>query len=157
MAETPNKTLVIPKLPVFQDSLKGPLPKVEELRALDRALADWLEKTQFAIRQQFSSLSPYVPPLNASTKTVLADYSVQLADGTLLADATQRAFTLSLPAPSRTVNRMFIVKKVDSTANAVTVLVPTGLGLIDGVQITVLDAQWQVKRIQSDGNAYYIV
>jgi hypothetical protein len=156
MAETPNKTLVIPKLPVFADSLKGPLPKAEELRTLDRALLDWWEKTQFAIRQQFSALSPYVPPLNASTKTILVDYVVQLADGTLLCDATRRAFTLVLPTPARAVNRMFIVKKVDPTANAVTIVVPVP-GLIDGAQTSVLSGQWQVARIQSDGNAYYLV
>lgn len=71
-------------------------------------------------------------------------------------DATTAAFAVNLPTAVGIRGRVYIIKKVDVTANAVTVT-PNGAETIDGAATVVLNAQWQVTRIVSDNANWLII
>jgi hypothetical protein len=86
--------------------------------------------------------------LPLTTKT--AAYTLTSNDYTVLGDATGAAFNLSLPTAVGITGRIYILKKIDSTANAVTVD-PSGTETIDGAATVSLALQWSRITIQSDG------
>jgi hypothetical protein len=87
-----------------------------------------------------------------STKT--GAYSVLGTDNVLLGDATTAPFAFTLPAAPVT-GQSFTFKKVDSTANAVTV---SGNGKnIDGVASITLTAQWQAWTLVYSGTAWMAI
>lgn len=57
----------------------------------------------------------------ASSKTVTSAYTAVREDHTILANASSAAFTVSLPPVSTKAYPYLIVKKTDSSANAITV------------------------------------
>ena len=90
------------------------------------------------------------------TRTVTAAYSPTLADDVILADATGGTITVTLPDPTRAANKDFYVKRLNSGANAVTV-VALGGSTIDGAASSSLAAQWQTKRYRSNGTLWYVL
>ena len=77
------------------------------------------------------------------TKTVTATYSQSLNDYILLADASSAPFTINLLALSGVAaGRPWVIMKVDSTANAVTID-PSGAETINGASTLVLSAAKQ--------------
>lgn len=70
-------------------------------------------------------------------------------------DATAGALSLALPAASTCKGWPFLVKKVDSSANAVTIN-PDGTETIDGELTATLGAQWQALLIESDGVGWLV-
>ena len=98
--------------------------------------------------------------LPIATKT--ADATLSLAEHTVLANAASGAITLALPTAASAYNsttgvgQIYTIKKIDSSANTVTVD-GNGSETIDGAATQVLAAQWAVVRIQSNGSAWYII
>jgi hypothetical protein len=68
-------------------------------------------------------------------------------------DATAAPVSITLAAPTA-VSRSVIVQKVDATANAVTVVAPTG-ATINGAASSTLAAQWDRLILLADDTAYY--
>lgn len=87
------------------------------------------------------------------TKT--ADYTATSSDYAILCDATSGAFTVTLPAAS-TSGRVYAIKKIDSTGNAVTID-GNGAELVEGSANQTLDAQYEAVVIQSNGTAWFII
>lgn len=84
--------------------------------------------------------------------TVTTDYGANDGD-TVLADASSGAVTVTLPP---TVNGIeTTVKKIDGSANAVTLATPGG-ETIDGESSKTVTAQWTALTVTSDGSNYYI-
>lgn len=67
-------------------------------------------------------------------------------------DATSAAIAVTLPAASTSRDKLFIIKKIDSGGNAVTVT-RAGSDTIDGATSFALTAQYNWVVIQSDGTA----
>jgi hypothetical protein len=88
-----------------------------------------------------------------SIVTKSANYTVTATDYTILVDATAGAVTLTLPA-SPLVGQELNIKKVDSSANAVTI---TTTATIDGASSLIIPAQWQAYYMQWSGTAWYIM
>lgn len=93
--------------------------------------------------------------------TVLIDdtdspYSIDGEDGTILADATNGAITINLPAVASNTHRVITVKKTDSSSNAVT-LDGNASETIDGSTTLELSSQNEFVTIQSDGSQWYVV
>jgi len=63
-------------------------------------------------------------------------------------DASGGAFTLTLPAVGT--NFSVIIKKVDASANAITIQ-PAAIGLIDGQATINLSSQWDSVTLRCDG------
>jgi hypothetical protein len=92
---------------------------------------------------------------NGSIATKITTYTIASTDQTILASATGGAFAVTLPSVSVNVGRYFIIKKTDSSANAVTVTPASGT--IDGASTFVLTAQYQSVTVQSDGTNWWVI
>ena len=87
-----------------------------------------------------------------STQT--ANYTILATDGTILVDATGGAVTITLPTPVS--GKKYIVKKIDTSANNVTIAT-TGGATIDGAATQTTGVAYQTYVLQSDGTNWYII
>jgi hypothetical protein len=85
------------------------------------------------------------------TKTV--DYTTALTDDIILVDATAGDVIITLTTPVGNSGKTFTVKKIDSTANTVTVSSSAG---IDGTTTKVYSTQYSGGTFQSNGTQYFI-
>jgi hypothetical protein len=85
-----------------------------------------------------------------------ATVTVTTSDITVFCDATGAAQTANLPAASSMTGQILILKKIDSSANTVT-LDPNSTETIDGSSTLVLSNQGDGVAIQSNGSNWYIV
>lgn len=95
------------------------------------------------VRQINANLDDLEQALNQrpiSKEVSAAVYYVTEADDVVLVDATSAAATVYLPPTSKRVT-VIDVKKIDATANTVTVTA-NGTDLIDGAATMVIAAQW---------------
>jgi hypothetical protein len=92
----------------------------------------------------------------ASSKTVTAAYTATREDHTILANATSGAFTVSLPPASTKAYPYLVIKKVDATANAVT-LDAYGSQTIDGASTISLGAQYQQVILHADATGWHLL
>jgi len=89
-------------------------------------------------------------PVNSTTSsiTIAAETKLQLVD------ATSGPVTITLPTALEATNRVLTVKKVDATANAVTID-GSGTETIDGAATRSITAQWDSMTIVSNGTTWY--
>jgi hypothetical protein len=71
-------------------------------------------------------------------------------------DATSGSITANLPSAASSTGLVVIIKKIDSTANTVTID-PAGAELIEFGSTLVLSSQGDSYQIQSDGTAWYVL
>lgn len=100
--------------------------------------------------------------LDYVTKT--STYSATPQDYLIKCDATSGSFTINLPdattnsfsGANSCLGRIYVIKKIDSSGNTVTV---DGFNsqTIDGATTKVLSSQWETLRIQSDGANWMVV
>jgi hypothetical protein len=88
----------------------------------------------------------------ATTKT--ANYTTLASDETILVDATAGNITITLLVASGNSGKKFTVKKIDSTANTVTVTNSTN---IDGATTKTYSTQYSGGSFQSNGTQYFII
>jgi hypothetical protein len=93
---------------------------------------------------------------NANSKTVLGTYTAGKDDHTILANASAAAFTITLPAPNSRANPYLVVKKIDATANTVT-LDPAGSATIDGASTVALGSQYQMIILHASATGWHIL
>ena len=89
-------------------------------------------------------------------RTVTADPVIADGDCTLLCDATAASIVANLPAASASVERVLTFKKIDGTANTVT-LDANGAEAIDGSATIVISGVNDSYTIQSDGLAWWVI
>jgi hypothetical protein len=90
-----------------------------------------------------------------ATKTTA--YTASATDYTLLCDATSAAFTISLPAAASFTGQVYVIKKVDSSGNAVSID-PNSTELIDGTSTPLaISTQWQTRTVQSNGTSWFVI
>src|SRR4030067_239249 len=82
--------------------------------------------------------------------SVTANYTATLNDEVILANATAGAVTVTLPTAVGNTGKKFVIKKIDSSANTVTVD-PNGSETIDGQATAGILAQDNAIICQSDG------
>lgn len=92
--------------------------------------------------------------ITESISTQTANYTTTLSDGTVLVDATAGNITITLLVAVGNSNKKFTVKKIDSTANTVTVSNAAG---IDGTTTKVYSTQDSGGSFQSNGTKYFII
>jgi hypothetical protein len=83
-------------------------------------------------------------------------YVITASDYTILCDASGGSFAVTLPSVSGTTGRVYVIKKIDSSVNTVTVDGDSS-DLIDGATTQVLTAIYESITIQSNGSAWYII
>lgn len=90
---------------------------------------------------------------SASSRTVTGNTTVLATDGLILCDCTAGALSVTWPTPlPQTKDWVTIVKKIDGSANAVTLV-----GTFDGVVNPTLAAQYKSKTVWSDGTRLNVV
>jgi hypothetical protein len=90
-------------------------------------------------------------------KTITSTYSVVATDSFLILNAATAPFTVTLPLAGSFEDTMLILKKVNSSANAVTVQ-STSLQTIDGsTSPYVMTSQYSLLKLVSDGNSWWII
>lgn len=88
--------------------------------------------------------------------TTEASYDLTPLNYTVIADATSNAIVINLPLASRAKGRIFVIKKVDASANAVT-LTPRTAETIDGSATKSTTTQYATYTIQSDGSNWHLI
>jgi hypothetical protein len=85
-----------------------------------------------------------------------ADYTLTADDGTVEVDASGAARTMTLPAVSAAAGRIYVIKKTDSSGNAVTVD-PNASETIDGAATVSLASQYSTIIVQANaaGTAWH--
>lgn len=96
-------------------------------------------------------------PIATAVSVQTADYTVTASDSVVTGDATAAAFTITLPTAAGITGREYTFKKIDSSANAVTIAGYGGTETIDGATTYALSVQWQYVSIVSDGTNWLIV
>lgn len=85
-----------------------------------------------------------------------AAYTATATDHTIRCDATSGAFDITLPTAVGITGRIYVVKKTDASANAITV-VTTSSQTIDGATNYSLPTQNKFVMLQSDGANWIII
>lgn len=93
---------------------------------------------------------------SAGITTVSSNTTLNSTHYTVLVNASVAAVTITLPAVASSARRIYSIKKIDSSVNAVTVDA-NGSEQVDGADNTVLTSQWNSKTIQCDGVEWYII
>jgi hypothetical protein len=117
-------------------------------------LADWVYYFNYAKLDNRYMRKLYA--IYSKTVTVIADYTPNALDHTILVNAGNGAITINLPAVDSNTGRQLIVKKIDSSANAVTID-GSGDETIDGSASQVISLQYESLTLACDGSAWYIV
>ena len=93
--------------------------------------------------------------LTKALVTKTANYTATIVDCTILGNASAGNITITLPTAASVAGRFYVVKKVDSSANTVTVAT-TSAQTIDGQSTKVLSIQYDGLQVQSD-NANWVI
>lgn len=89
-------------------------------------------------------------------RTVSTDITAQATDHTILVNATSANRTVTLPAVATNAKRRYEIKKIDASANTVTID-GNASETIDGTTTKVLTTQYQSVAIHCDGATWWIV
>lgn len=93
-----------------------------------------------------------LPPFSLQT----GDYTLVQTDRVILGDATAGPITFTLPKASLSPSRQFDIKKIDVTANIVTID-PDGSETIDGAANKTLLTKDETVRIYCTGTEWFIL
>lgn len=128
---------------------------VRTITALQALLADNTSRdiSPQDIRDMLVSLASRVEATAVKTTT----YTVGVFDAYVPCNATGAAFTVNLPAAASVgAGKEVTIKKIDASANAVTVD-GNASETIDGATTYSLSAQWKYVKLYSDGTNWHIV
>lgn len=90
-----------------------------------------------------------------SVRTETSNYTAVSSDDLILADATSGALTITLPPAASNSGKVYTIKKIDSSANAVTID-GNASETIDGSTTQVLYTEDEAMNIVSDGTNFVI-
>jgi len=89
-------------------------------------------------------------------RTVTTNYSPVITDSIIKVDATTGAKSINLPPASEVPEKVFTIKKIDSSENAVTINGDDD-ETIDGQASITFDVQWEWYNVASDGLNWILV
>ena len=92
----------------------------------------------------------------SAISTITSTSTLNATQNVILVDATSAAVTINLPAVSTISGREYIIKKIDSSGNAVTIDANAS-ETIDGATTQSLATQWKYMTIKCDGTSWFII
>jgi hypothetical protein len=113
-------------------------------------------KLKFKFRDSDGVIKEYEIGRRPSVQTITDSDFAQVNDDVVLCDATTGAINLRLPQASGRTGYIYRIKKVDSTANTITIL-RAGADTIDGANSVQLAFEHEVISVVSDGSDWWIV
>ncbi len=102
-----------------------------------------------------NSLLQVAGPIATAIANRTAAYTITATDSIITADATTAVFTVNLPTAVGIAGRAYTVKKIDASANAVT-MGTTSAQTIDGATTYALSVRWKYATVVSDGANWLI-
>ncbi|MDI9934696.1 hypothetical protein QM806_04405 [Rhodococcus sp. IEGM 1351] len=100
--------------------------------------------------------APVINGVRFGIATKTANYTLNSGDHTCLVNAASGPITITLPNASVGTGQSYVIKKIDSSGNAVTVAT-TSSQTIDGATTQSLASQWTTIRVRSNGSSWFIV
>lgn len=94
--------------------------------------------------------------LSTALTTQSANYTATLFDSTVLGNASTSNITITLPTAVGATGKIYTVKKIDSSANVVTVGT-TSSQTIDSFTTEALARQFDAIQVQSNGSNWFII
>lgn len=94
--------------------------------------------------------------LRLAIRSVAVDATIAATDGTVLVDATAAAVEVTLPSAAANTGRIYNIKKIDATANMVTIT-PAGADTIEGLANADTDIPGENLQIQAFGTNWNIL
>ncbi len=88
--------------------------------------------------------------------SITGDTTLTISETVVLCDATAGAITVTLPAASGNTGRRFFIKKIDSSANSVTIE-GSGSETIDDGMTAIVDSQYETLAIVCDGSMWHVI
>ncbi len=114
-------------------------------------LPDWAREATAVIRGLLAKARNL--PISRTSATV---YPLSVNEGMALVSASDAPVTVSLPEAKNAPERVFVIKKIDSTANPVSVK-PSNGELIDGAAVMALTTQYETVTVVSDTKQWWII
>lgn len=93
----------------------------------------------------------------SSVETQTSDYSMDLEDAIVLADANSNNVTITLPLASGASGRTFYVKRIDSSGTYTVTITCSGSDTVDGEASVTIPDQWAVMGLVSNGSNWFIL
>jgi len=137
-------------LPPAASISQTPTPDVKALHKGASTLTDFLTRELGFVERSIAASG------TTPSRTVTSDTTATGSDGFFAVDATSGAVTITLPDALRYAGRIFYVKKVDASANAVTV-VPSGTDLIDGAASVALSTQYESAELYARADGWSVL
>jgi hypothetical protein len=119
-------------------------------------LAKGSKLSQIEGDKNFTDLADAVNIARMETVTIATVSYTASEPRIILSDATAASISILLPPVASSVDIIYIIKKIDSTANTVTIDADSS-ETIDGATTKILLTQWETIRIVSDGAAWHII
>jgi len=123
-----------------------------DLVILDTALYIYIKQKLLGRQPQIT----YTQPTKASFINITASTYTASDITVIYADATSNAITITLPAVASVVDRVYNIKKIDSSVNTVTID-GNSSETIDGSTTVVISSQYDSVTIHSNGNEWFIL
>lgn len=123
-----------------------------DLVILDTALYLYIKQKLLGRQPQIT----YTQPTTANFVNITASTYTASDISVIYADATSNAITITLPAVASVVDRVYYIKKIDSSVNSVTID-GNSSETIDGSTTNVLSSQYDSVTIHSNGNQWFIL
>jgi len=139
------------QLPAIPESISDDVK--DFLRALHFELSNCLVGSRY-IGGLLNASDTIVNGLAINVTSVSDDYTTTQSDDVILCDASSDAITVTLMPASNVIGKIYYLKKVDSSGNAVTVDGDES-ETIDGSTTQSLSSQYDSITIISDGNNWY--
>lgn len=118
-------------------------------------LQEWQNSSSTALASVSAAGTMKITGFGHKVVSKTATYTA--ADETvILCDATAASFTINLAAASTMTDRIYHIKKTDSSANTITVD-PNGTETIDGSSTKILTTQYDCITIVCDGSNWFII
>jgi hypothetical protein len=95
-------------------------------------------------------------PASGWTLTTTSTSITASANNVILCNATSGAITITLPAASSNTNKIYGIKKIDSSINTITID-GNASETIDGALTQVISSQYDCLTIMCDGSNWYII
>ena len=93
--------------------------------------------------------------ISTAITTKTSTYTCSVNDSTVLVNATGGGVTINLPAASGITGRIYTIKKIDSSGNAVTV--DGNANTVDGIYKSNLESQYKYMTVQTNGSNWHII
>lgn len=128
----------------IQNVIQNPDLLKEHLRLMSRGINDSINYNNRLYREW--------PITQVSTNVTLGD-----TQNVVLADASSNAIIPTLPPAGDVTERIYTIKKIDNSTNAVTITSASTTSLIDGSTTKVISSQYVAHTVISDGTNWWII